>query len=67
VAQVAPIILTFQIFLKDKKMVSKFSTCEVYGEIGHTALECHVRVSFFQEPKPKNLYMINYFNQPYNN
>jgi hypothetical protein len=48
-------------------MVSKFSTCEVYGEIGHTALECHVRVSFFQEPKPKNFYMINYFNQSYNN
>jgi hypothetical protein len=45
----------FSGFYQESKMASKFSTCEVYGEIGHTALECQI------------IYMANYSNQSYNN
>jgi hypothetical protein len=57
----------FSGFYQESQMASKFSTCEVCGEIGHMALECQVDVSFFQEPESKIFYMANYSNQSYNN
>jgi hypothetical protein len=60
------IIITFHIFLKNHR-AGKFSTCEVYGEMGYTTLECRISTSFSHESEPKIFYMINYSNQLYNN
>jgi hypothetical protein len=49
-------------FFQESQRTCKFLTCEVYGEIGHTSLECQVGMSFFQEPEYEKFYMINYSN-----
>jgi hypothetical protein len=54
-------------FSQESQSAGKFSTCEVYSEIGHTVLECQVGMSFFQELESKHFYMINYSNHSYDN
>jgi hypothetical protein len=57
----------FSGFSQESQRAGKFSTCEVYSEIGYTALKCQVGMSFFQESESKFFYMKNYSNQSYNN
>jgi hypothetical protein len=52
----------FSGFSQESQRASKFSTYKVCGKICHTALECQVDISFFQEPESKNFYMTNYSN-----
>jgi hypothetical protein len=57
----------FSGFSQESQRTDKFLTCKVYGEICHMTLEYQVNMYFFEESESENFYMVNYFNQSYNN